>query len=45
MGPVLGVVLLGDRQGPDAWLGGVLIIAATIVLTTTGKTDAEVIME
>jgi len=45
MGSLLGVVLLGDRLGPDAWLGGVMIIAAAIVLTTTGKTEAEVVME
>jgi drug/metabolite transporter (DMT)-like permease len=45
MGSLLGVVLLGDHLGPDAWLGGVLIIAAAIVLTTTGKTEAEVVME
>ena len=45
MGSLLGVVLLGDRLGPAAWLGGALIIAAAIVLTTTGKTEAEVVME
>jgi len=45
MGSLLGVVLLGDRLGPDAWLGGAMIIAAAIVLTTTGKTEAEVVME
>jgi len=45
MGSLLGVVLLGDRLGPGAWAGGVLIIAAAIVLTTTGKIEAEVVME
>ena len=45
MGSILGVVLLGDRLGPGAWLGGALIVAAAIVLTTTGKTDAEIVME
>jgi drug/metabolite transporter (DMT)-like permease len=44
MGSILGVMLLGDRLGPGAWVGGVLIIAAAIVLTTTGKTDAEIVM-
>jgi drug/metabolite transporter (DMT)-like permease len=45
MGSILGVTLLGDRLGPGAWVGGGLIIAAAIVLTTTGKTEAEVVME
>ena len=45
MGSLLGVALLGDRLGPGAWLGGVMIITAAIVLTTTGKTEAEVVME
>jgi len=45
MGSLLGVALLGDRLGPGAWAGGALIIAAAIVLTTTGKTEAEVVME
>jgi len=45
MGSLLGVALLGDRLGPGAWIGGALIIAAAVVLTTTGKTEAEVVME
>jgi len=45
MGSLLGVALLGDRLGAGAWAGGGLIIAAAIVLTTTGKTEAEVVME
>jgi drug/metabolite transporter (DMT)-like permease len=45
MGSILGVTLLGDRLGPGAWVGGAMIIAAAIVLTTTGKTEAEVVME
>jgi drug/metabolite transporter (DMT)-like permease len=45
MGSLLGVVLLGDRLGPGAWVGGAMIIAAAVVLTTTGKTEAEVVME
>jgi drug/metabolite transporter (DMT)-like permease len=34
LGSFLGVELLGDRLGPLAWIGGVLILAAAIVLTT-----------
>jgi drug/metabolite transporter (DMT)-like permease len=45
MGSLLGVLLLGDRLGPGAWLGGAMIIVAAVVLTTTGKTEAEVVME
>ena len=45
MGSLLGVVLLGDRLGPGAWVGGAMIIAAAVVLTRTGKTEAEVVME
>jgi drug/metabolite transporter (DMT)-like permease len=45
LGSILGVELLGDRLGPSAWVGGGLIIAAAIVLTTTGRTEAEVVLE
>ena len=34
LGSYLGVALLGDRLGPWAWIGGVLILAAAITLTT-----------
>jgi drug/metabolite transporter (DMT)-like permease len=34
LGSFLGVELLGDRLGPPAWVGGVLILAAAITLTT-----------
>lgn len=37
IGSVLGVELLGDKLGPDAWFGGALILAAAVVLTTTGN--------
>ncbi len=36
VGSVLGVELLGEKLGPYAWLGGALIIAAAITLTTRG---------
>ena len=41
LGSILGVVLLGDRLGAAAWIGGGLIIAAAVVLTT-GQTKHEV---
>jgi len=34
LGSILGVELLGERLGPYAWLGGALIVAAAVVLTT-----------
>jgi drug/metabolite transporter (DMT)-like permease len=45
LGSILGVELLGDKLGPAAWLGGALIITAAIVLTTTGKVEAEMVLE
>jgi drug/metabolite transporter (DMT)-like permease len=41
LGSILGVELLGDRLGPGAWIGGACIIAAAIVLTTTGHHEPE----
>ena len=35
LGSILGVVVLGEHLGPGAYVGGALIIAAVIVLTTT----------
>ncbi len=40
LGSILGVVVLGDRLGPGAWIGGALIITAAVVLTTTGKGES-----
>jgi drug/metabolite transporter (DMT)-like permease len=34
LGSFLGVELLGDQLGPLAWIGGVLILAAAVTLTT-----------
>ncbi len=46
MGSVLGVELLGERLGPYAWLGGTLILAAAIALTTRGhEPEPEVLLE
>jgi drug/metabolite transporter (DMT)-like permease len=46
LGSLLGVELLGDRLGPFAWVGGGLILAAAITLTSRGHdADPEVILE
>lgn len=45
LGSILGVELLGDKLGPDAWIGGALILTAAIVLTTTGKYEPEMLHE
>ena len=47
LGSYLGVQLLGDRLGPLAWLGGALILAAAITLTTVGHPplEPEVLLE
>ncbi|MGC2163338.1 MAG: DMT family transporter [Silvibacterium sp.] len=45
LGSILGVELLGDKLGPAAWVGGALILTAAIVLTTTGKVEAEIVLE
>lgn len=46
LGSLLGVRLLGDRLGPLAWLGGALILAAAIALTTLGHSvEPEVLLE
>lgn len=37
LGSFLGVRLLGEHLGPYAWLGGGLIVAAAITLTTRGQ--------
>lgn len=39
IGSLLGVFVLGERLGPGAWVGGGLILAAAIVLTTHSKTS------
>jgi drug/metabolite transporter (DMT)-like permease len=46
MGSILGVELLGERLGPYARMGGALILAAAITLTTRGQErEPEVILE
>ncbi len=34
LGSILGIELLGDHLGPGAWVGGALILAAAVTLTT-----------
>jgi drug/metabolite transporter (DMT)-like permease len=41
LGSILGVTLLGDRLGPGAWAGGVLIVAAVVVLTKSDRSGHE----
>ncbi len=38
MGSLLGIFVLGEHLGPAAWLGGGLILAAAVTLTTHSKT-------
>jgi drug/metabolite transporter (DMT)-like permease len=45
LGSVLGVELLGDHLGPLAWVGGALIVAAAITLTSTGQSETEFVLE
>ena len=45
LGSILGVQLLGDRLGPFAWVGGGLIVAAAVTLTTRGHAEAAAILE
>ena len=45
LGSVLGVWLLGDRLGPMTWVGGALILAAAITLTSTGQSESEIVLE
>jgi drug/metabolite transporter (DMT)-like permease len=46
LGSLLGVELLGDKLGPFAWIGGGLILAAAVTLTTRDHDfDPEVLLE
>jgi drug/metabolite transporter (DMT)-like permease len=38
IGSLLGVLVLGERLGPSAWVGGALILASAVTLTTQSKT-------
>jgi drug/metabolite transporter (DMT)-like permease len=41
MGSLLGVLVLGERLGPSAWVGGGLILASAVTLTTRSKTRVQ----
>jgi drug/metabolite transporter (DMT)-like permease len=46
LGSILGVKLLGERLGPYAWLGGGLILASAVILTTRGhEISPEIVLE
>lgn len=46
LGSLLGVKLLGEHLGPYSWLGGGLILAAAITLTTrTHSAEPEIVLE
>jgi drug/metabolite transporter (DMT)-like permease len=45
LGSILGVKLLGDRLGPLTWVGGALILAAAVLLTSRGGVQAEGVLE
>lgn len=45
LGSILGVKLLGETLGPMAWIGGGLILAAAITLTSGGRGVEEVVVE
>ncbi len=45
LGSALGVKLMGDELGPLTWVGGALILAAAVTLTTRGGVDAEGVLE
>jgi drug/metabolite transporter (DMT)-like permease len=45
LGSILGVKLLGEHLGPLAWVGGGLILAAAITLTSGGRGVEEVVVE
>jgi drug/metabolite transporter (DMT)-like permease len=46
LGSWLGVELLGERLGPYAWVGGGMILAAAVTLTTRGhEPEPDVILE
>ena len=46
LGSWLGVKLLGEHLGPHAWVGGGLILAAAVALTTRGhEPEPDVILE
>ncbi len=45
LGSALGMKLMGDRLGPLTWVGGILIVAAAVLLTSRGGVEAEGVLE
>jgi drug/metabolite transporter (DMT)-like permease len=45
LGSILGVELLGDKLGPLTWVGGALILAAAVLLTSREGVEAEGVLE
>ena len=43
IGSLLGVLVLGETLGPSAWVGGGLILAAAVTLTTHSKTSVRAV--
>ena len=43
IGSLLGVLILGERLGPSAWIGGGLILAAAVTLTVHSKTHVSAV--
>ncbi len=41
MGSLLGVLVLRERLGPSAWVGGAMILAAAVTLTTRRQKDLQ----
>ena len=37
IGSLLGILALGERLGPSAWIGGAMIVGAAVTLTTRGE--------
>ena len=40
MGSLLGVLVLRERLGPSAWVGGAMILLAAVTLTARGRGSA-----
>ena len=41
MGSLLGVLVLGERLGPTAWVGGAMILIAAVTLTTRSQAESQ----
>ena len=45
MGSLLGVLVLGERLGPGAWVGGGMILVAAVTLTTRSQRRKSAVVE